>query len=228
MRQTFQRLEEAGVSTVEQLEYAAENGEFNFDFLDEVPIGTMNRLEGFLFPDTYDFFLQQNPDAVIRRLLRGFDERMQMNDIYELVEESPFTLREILNIASMIERETASVEEMPRISSVIWNRLDIGMHLGIDATIQYLLDEPMEFLTTAVINEHRYSPYNTYHIIGLPYGPIANPGMAAILAALQPESTNFLFYALHIDGDRHHFTRTYAEHNAFLATPEFAHFGVFN
>jgi len=152
--------------------------------------------------------------------------RMNQNEIYDLVEASPFTLHEILNIASMIERETASVEEMPRISSVIHNRLNRGMHLGIDATIQYLLDEPMEFLTYVVIHEtFRDSPYNTYHVIGLPYGPIANPGMAAILAALRPESTNFLFYALHIDGDRHHFTLNYDQHRAFLNTPEFAHFG---
>jgi len=128
----------------------------------------------------------------------------------------------------MIERETASVAEMPRISSVIWNRIDRGMNLGIDATIQFLLDAPMEFLTLDVIRDHADSPYNTYHVIGLPYGPIANPGMAAILAALRPESTNFLFYALHIDGDRHVFTRNYDEHRAFLATPDFAHFGVFD
>ena len=223
VRQVFEALEEAGVATVESLEYAAENGSFDFDFLNVIPHNRMNRLEGYLFPDTYVFFLQQNPETVIRRMLRNFDERMRQHDIYDLVEESPFTLHEIVNIAAMIERETASIEEMPRIASVVWNRLDQGMHLGIDATIQYLLPEPMEFLTTAVINEHAASPYNTYHHLGLPYGPIANPGVAAILAALQPENTSFLFYALHIDGDRHHFTNSYGEHNAFLATPNFAH-----
>ena len=227
VRQIFETLEEMGVATAASLEYAAINGNFDFDFLNEVPGDAMNRLEGYLFPDTYIFFRRQNPEAVIRRMLSNFDVRMRQNDVYELVEASPFTLHEIVNIAAMIERETASVAEMPRISSVIWNRLNQNMHLGIDATIQYLLPAPMEFLTTAVIEEHWDSPYNTYAIIGLPYGPIANPGMAAILAALQPENTSFLFYALHIDGDRHHFTHTYAEHIAFINSPDFAHFGVF-
>lgn len=226
-RQIFQLLEDNGIASAEALHYAAENIAFDdFEFLDDLPMDTMNRLEGYLFPDTYTFFRGQNPESVIRTMLRNFNVRMNQNEIYDLVEASPFTLHEILNIASMIERETASVEEMPRISSVIHNRLNRGMHLGIDATIQYLLDEPMEFLTYVVIHEtFRDSPYNTYHVIGLPYGPIANPGMAAILAALRPESTNFLFYALHIDGDRHHFTLNYDQHRAFLNTPEFAHFG---
>jgi len=233
VRQIFDILEANGVANAEALMYAAENVAFDdFDFLADLPMSTMNRLEGFLFPDTYDFFLQQSPEAVIRTMLRNFRTRMNQEHnemtVFELVEESPFTLREILNIASMIERETASIAEMPRISSVIWNRIDADMQLGIDATIQYLLPAPMEFLPRRVIQEHWYSPYNTYRIVGLPYGPIANPGMAAILAALQPESTTFLFYALHVDGDRHHFTRSYAEHNAFLNTPNFAHFGAFD
>ncbi|MCL2568003.1 MAG: endolytic transglycosylase MltG [Oscillospiraceae bacterium] len=228
MRQTFEILEANGVASVASLTNVAETVAFDeFEFLAGVPLNAMNRLEGYLFPDTYIFFLGQNPESVIRRMLSNFDERMRQQEIYTLIEESPFTLHEIVNIASMIERETASIAEMPRISSVIWNRLNQGMHLGIDATIQYLLPEPMEFLTTAVIEYHWSSPYNTYAIIGLPYGPIANPGMAAIRAALQPENTSFLFYALHIDGDRHHFTNTYAEHNAFLNTPNFAHYGVF-
>jgi len=225
-RQIFALLEANGVASAEALQYAADNIAFEeFEFLAGVPMGAMNRLEGYLFPDTYTFFRGQNPESAIRTMLRNFNVRMNQNDVYDLVEESPFTLHEILNIASMIERETASVAEMPRIASVIWNRINEGWHLNIDATIQFLLDEPMEFLTTAVIEAHRDSPYNTYFVIGLPYGPTANPGMAAILAALSPESTNFMFYALHIDGDRHHFTRTYAEHNAFLNTPDFAHFG---
>jgi len=224
VRQTFEILEEAGVATVEALEHIANTVSFaEFEFLEDLPMTTMNRLEGYLFPDTYIFFRRQSPESVIRRMLTNFETRMQNNEVFDLVEASPFTLHEILNIASMIERETASIAEMPRISSVIWNRIDRGMHLGIDATIQYLLPEPMEFLPRTLITELRDSPYNTYYHLGLPYGPIANPGVAAILAALQPERTNFLFYALHVDGDRHHFTLNYAEHQAFLRTPAFAH-----
>ena len=228
-RQIFNLLEDNGVAAAEALQYVADNIAFDeFEFLADLPMTTMNRLEGYLFPDTYTFFRGQNPESVIRTMLRNFNVRMNQNEVYDLVEESPFTLHEILNIASMIERETASIAEMPRISSVIWNRINQGWHLNIDATIQYLLDAPMEFLTTTVINQHSESPYNTYRVIGLPYGPIANPGMAAILAALRPESTNFMFYALHIDGDHHVFTLNYDQHRAFMNTPEFAHFGVFD
>jgi len=223
MRETFAIIEEAGVATAEALLEIAETVAFDeFEFLADLPMTTMNRLEGYLFPDTYDFFLGQNPRGVIRRMLENFDVRMRQNDIYALIEESEFTLHQIVNIAAMIEGEMASVSEAPRISSVIHNRIRTGMHLNIDATIQYILPERTEFLTIA--HTRIESPYNTYLHTGLPYGPVANPGVAAILAALNPEITDFLFYALHVDG-HHHFTRNYAEHNAFLNTPDFVHFG---
>ena len=220
MLQTFEILEAHNVATVDALLYAAENGEFDFDFLRGVPRDAEYRLQGYLFPDTYDFFLHQNPEAVIRRMLRNFDDRMRQNDVYELLEDSDYTLHEIINIAAMIEREMASGAEAPRIASVIYNRLNLPMRLQIDATIQFILPEVEEFLTEA----HTLipSPWNTYYVDGLPYGPIANPGMAAILGALEPESTNFLFYALHIDG-HHEFFRNFDQHVAFINTPNFAH-----
>ena len=220
MLQTFEILEDHNVSTVDALLYAAENGEFNFDFLNAVPLNAQYRLQGYLFPDTYDFFLHQDPEAVIRRMLRNFDDRMRQNDVYELLEDSDYTLHEVVNIAAMIEREMASGDEAPRIASVIYNRLDVPMRLQIDATIQFILPEVVEFLTYA--HTEIPSPWNTYYVDGLPYGPIANPGMAAILGALQPEDTNFLFYALHIDG-HHEFFRNFDQHTAFMNTPNFAH-----
>ncbi|MCL2562818.1 MAG: endolytic transglycosylase MltG [Oscillospiraceae bacterium] len=220
MVQTFEILEAHGVATVDALMYAAENGTFHFDFLEDVPLDADYRLQGFLFPDTYIFFLHQNPEAVIRSMLRNFDTRMRQNDIYELLEDSEFTLHEIVNIAAMIEREMANAAEAPRISSVIHNRLNLPMRLQIDATIQFILPEVEEFVTYA----HTQIPsvWNTYYVDGLPYGPIANPGVATILAALQPENTNFLFYALHING-HHEFFRNFDQHSAFMNTPNFAH-----
>lgn len=226
MREIFQILENNGVASAESLHYAAENGDFDFEFLNVLPADTMNRLEGYLFPDTYIFFLGQNPESVIRTMLRNFQVRMAQNNVSDLVENSQFSLHEIINIAAMIEGEMANWAEAPRISSVIHNRIRDGWHLNIDATIQYILPERVEFLTTIGPNAHTQiqSPYNTYLITGLPYGPVANPGMASILAALQPETTDFFFYALHVDG-HHHFTRTYAEHNAFINSPNFVHYG---
>jgi len=225
MREIFQILEYNGVSTIEALEEAAAGDHFDFEFLQDIPIGTMNRLEGYLFPDTYIFYLRQDPVRVIARMLQNFNTRMVQNDIYDLVEESEFTLHEIINIAAMIEKEMASVEEAPTISSVIHNRLNVPMMLQIDATIQYILGDDRREVLHA---DDRWidSPYNTYVVDGLPYGPIGNPGVASILAALQPANTNFLFYALHIDG-HHEFFPNYERHLAFQQTPNFAHYGRF-
>jgi len=225
MREIFQILEDNGVSTVEALEEAAATTEVDFEFLQDIPMNTMNRLEGYLFPDTYVFYLRQDPVRVINRMLQNFHTRMLQNDIYDLVEESEFTLHEIINIAAMIEKEMASVAEAPTISSVIHNRLNVPMMLQIDATIQYILGDDRREVLHA---DDRWidSPYNTYVVDGLPYGPIGNPGVASILAALQPARTNYLFYALHIDG-HHEFFPNYERHLAFQQTPNFAHYGRF-
>ncbi|MCL2588461.1 MAG: endolytic transglycosylase MltG [Oscillospiraceae bacterium] len=226
MVQTFEILEAHGVATVESLMYVAENEAFeDMEFLADIPMGRDYRLQGFLFPDTYIFYLRQSPEAVIRTMLRTFNTRMgqeQPNGVtgWELLEHSDFTLHEIVNIAAMIEREMASGAEAPRIASVIYNRLAIPMRLQIDATIQFILPEVVEHLLYGHLAIA--SPWNTYYVDGLPYGPIANPGMAAILGALQPESTNFLFYALHIDG-HHQFFQNFDQHTAFINTPNFAH-----
>ena len=229
MREIFEILQDHGVATVESLEYAAENGTFDFPFINVLPPNTMNRLEGYLFPDTYTFFMHQDPEQVIRSMLRNFNTRMQANYVFDLVEESEFTLHEIVNIASMIEKEIANRDEGPVISSVIHNRLNRDMILQIDATIQYMLEMTgvgrREILHAADLQID--SPYNTYLYTGLPYGPIGNPGVASILAALQPANTNYIFYALHVDG-HHAFFPNYEQHLAFQRTPNFAHYGRIN
>ena len=225
MLEVFHILQANGVATVESLQYAAENGTFNFSFLEDIPLNAMNRLEGYLFPDTYTFFKHQDPEQVIRTMLRNFETRMQQNYVFDLVEESAFTLHEIVNIASMIEKEIANRDEGPIISSVIHNRLNRDMILQIDATIQYILGEDRREVLRREDLEIQ-SPYNTYIHTGLPYGPIGNPGVASILAALQPASTNYIFYALHRDG-HHAFFVNYDQHRAFQNTPNFAHYGRF-
>jgi len=184
-------------------------------------------MEGFLFPDTYVFFRRQNPESVIRTLLANFGTRMDMNGVFELVEESEFTLYEIVKIASLIERETGHASEFPIISSVIHNRLNPAIWptglLQIDATIQYILPELQEVMDIESLEID--SPFNSYMYPGLPPTPIANPGIATILAALNPASTSNLFYALHVDGF-HRFFQNYAQHSAFVNSPDFAHFAA--
>ncbi|MCL2369025.1 MAG: endolytic transglycosylase MltG, partial [Oscillospiraceae bacterium] len=126
MREIFEILEENGVATAEALEEVVNTVRFDeFEWLAGLPMTTMNRLEGYLFPDTYTFFRHQNPETVIRRMLRNFDFRMRDNDIFELLEESDLTLHEAVNIAAMIEKEIANWDEAPIISSVIHNRLNV-------------------------------------------------------------------------------------------------------
>ena len=124
-------------------------------------------------------------------------------------------MHDVITVASLIERETAKASESPSIASVIYNRLCSKLYpcLEIDATIQYALGEHKEVLSNA--DKGVISPYNTYKNAGLPAGPISNPGIASIRAALYPAETDYYFYALGNDGV-HHFSRTYYEHQDFL------------
>lgn len=124
-------------------------------------------------------------------------------------------MHDVIIVASLIEKETAKASESPSIAAVIYNRLCSKLYpcLEIDATIQYALDERKEVLSNA--DKGIISPYNTYKNAGLPAGPISNPGIASIRAALYPAESDDYFYALGNDGV-HHFSRTYYEHQDFL------------
>jgi len=215
--QIFNLLDNYGVASADELWYAATNHDFDFHFLDSETIGDSIRLEGFLFPNTYMFFLNSSATSVLNRLLREFDRRFT-EEMVERAEEMGFTVREIVIIASMIERETGSHEESPRIAAAIYNRLaNPGTFplLQIDATIQYAVQGTGLPATTDL--DH---PFNTYIHPGLPPGPIANPGMHSINAALHPLDTNEFFWALNLEGT-HNFFATYAEHRAFVQSDQF-------
>jgi len=217
--QTFQILEENKVSTVEELLEAAKNYEFNFDFLNPDRMGDENRLEGFLFPDTYTFYVDSDPSAAIRKFLNNYENRIT-NEMVTMAAQRGYTMDEILVIASMIEMEAASDSERPIIASVIYNRLNSSdfPRLQIDATVQYALGERKEKLSNDDLQVD--SPYNTYLYEGLPPGPIANPGMASIRAALNPEGTNYYFYALNKDG-AHEFFSSYSAFENFVNSADY-------
>lgn len=221
LAELFAILEEEEVCTTENLMDVAANYDFDYEFLDSGTLGDATRLEGYLFPDTYEFYKNINASMVIDKLLSNFDSRMTANGIYKAVEASEYTLSEILTVASLLEKEAASAEEMPVIASVIYNRLNGDQLLQIDATIQYILDERKEILTTA--DTEIDSPYNTYLYPGLTPTPIANPGITAIKAALAPESTNYYYYALHVD-KYHVFFQYYDSHQEFTQSEEFAYY----
>ena len=233
----FTLLSDAGVCTVQELEQAAAEYEFDYEFLKDLPYGDKNRLEGYLFPDTYQFYLNDKPENVLDKFLRNFDskiteemyaavedlntklaEKMRTNGFTEQeIAETRLSFNDVITVASLVEKETAKTSESASIASVIYNRLCSKLYpcLQIDATIQYALEERKEVLSNA--DKAIISPYNTYTNAGLPAGPIANPGINSIRAALYPADTDYYFYALGNDGV-HKFSKTYYEHQDFLAS----------
>ncbi len=178
---------------------------YTFSFLDGAVGGS---LEGFLLPDTY-----QIPRGLPARDVVGvFLERFGQV-VVPLWEErgSGRSLREIITMASLVEREARLSEERGLIAGVLYNRLHRRMLLEVDATVLYALGRHKSVVTYKDLDIN--SPYNTYRHIGLPPGPIANPGLAAIEAALTPAVTDYLYYVASADGS-HVFSRTYQEHLA--------------
>jgi UPF0755 protein len=206
--------ERRGFFPAEDFIDAAQHGQFNYGFLMDVPHNRPNRLEGYLFPDTYEISMTPTPEHIIHRMLRRFEG---LFTVYykNRAEEMGMTIDEVVIMASIIERETRVADERPTVSQVIHNRLRIGMLLEMCSTVNYTIG-PRERLT---LEETRTeSPWNTYMNPGLPIGPISNPGWASIHAALHPEAGNYLFFVLRdpISG-AHHFSTNLADHNAAAA-----------
>jgi UPF0755 protein len=173
--------------------------------LEDLPIDS---LEGYLFPDTYQFPRGLPEAAVLGRFLDHFDAKVG-SEVRAAARARGLTLHQLLTVASIIEREARVPEERSIIAGVIYNRLARGMRLEIDATVLYALGAHKTVVTLKDLEVD--SPYNTYRHAGLPPGPIANPGLAAIAAAATPADVPYFYYVLRPDG-RHHFSRTPDEH----------------
>ena len=217
LSEIFMRLEDYGVCTAADLWSSAANYDFSYSFLDKSTLHNRFRLEGFLFPDTHNFYIGSSPVQAIDKFLTGFDNKFTETYI-ERAEDMGYSIRDIITIASMIEREAGSDEERPRIAAVIYNRLnnsDNFPFLQIDATFYYAaarMDRP----PSVEID----SPYNTYLYEGLPPGPISNPGIESIHAALYPSSTDEYYYARNREGT-HEFFKTLEQHEDFVASEDF-------
>lgn len=182
--------------------------DYSFKFLEGVSAKAPYRLEGFLFPDTYVIPEDIKAREMIQHMLATFDQHWQKQLSAE-ADKLGMTVLETVTLASLIEREAQVGSERPVIAGVIYNRLEQNMLLQIDATILYCLPQHKEKLTYADLEINH--PYNTYKNAGLPPGPIANPGLASLKAALNPEQHNYLYYVARGDGS-HYFSKTYAEH----------------
>lgn len=218
MSQIFYRLEENGVCSYEDLMEAAANENFDYSFLSGTAPGDPTRLEGFLFPDTYEFYKSMSPASAINKFLQNFYGKTSA-DMGKQISDKGLTMREVIEIASLIEREAANDEERPLIAAVIYNRLRSRWSLGLESSILYVHQDHEGAPTAEMLEEE--SPYNLMKNTGLPPTPICNPGLSSINAALMPATTNDYFFTLDTATGTHRFFETMDQFNAFVATQDY-------
>lgn len=205
-------LEEAGVCPAEDFLANADDANLlaEFGFEVENPQNRTFALEGYLFPDTYDFYVGEGSSMAIGRFLTNSQNKY--NELLESCKEKGYTLDEILIIASVIQEEVGYPSEMDKVSSVIHNRLasDQFPKLQCDATGNYLNNHVRDYVSNEEY-ETFVEIYDTYECKGLPEGPITNPGLDAINAALNPADTPYYFFISDSE-NKYHYAETYAEH----------------
>ncbi|WP_273365050.1 endolytic transglycosylase MltG [Alicyclobacillus herbarius] len=210
--QIADRLQAAGVVKRQAFLHEVEHGQFSEPFLKSLPNNKQVRwrLEGYLFPDTYEFDKGESAHDVVDDMLADFQQRVA-SPLGPVIKQRGLSLPEVITEASLIEKEAEVNRERPIIASVIDNRLHHKppMKLQIDATIEYILGHR----NVVTVKDTRVkSPYNTYLYYGLPPGPIANPGSASIRAVLYPAKTDYLYYVAKNNGSgEHYFAVTYAQ-----------------
>jgi len=187
-------------------------GNWSFDFnkpsfLNDAPVSAS--LEGYLFPDTYRIFNDATVKEIIHKLLDNFDSQLTPK-MREDAAKKGKSIYEIITMASIIEKEVKTYDDMELVSGIFWNRIRDGIALGSDATLSYILDDDK--------SQHSYddleinSPYNTYKYKGLPPGPICNPSLNAIKAAIYPKNSDYYYFLNRLDTGETIFSRTYNEH----------------
>ena len=198
--QIAERIEGLGFCTAQEFIDECNNGTFDYDFVQNLP-DRENKLEGYLFPDTYFLSEEMTVHDVVNMMLRRFDS-MYTEEYKNIVAQSSYTLDELVTIASVVEKEIVLDEERARAAGVIYNRLNESMPLQIDATVIYAMGIVKEDISTTDLQID--SPYNTYKVAGLPLGPISNPGEASFSAALTPETHKYIYYVLEAKGQSNH------------------------
>jgi UPF0755 protein len=178
-----------------------------FDFLKDKPKNVS--LEGYLFPDTYEINRGISLEEIIRKILQNFDKKLTL-DLRQEITAQKKSIFEIVNMASLIEKEVRTFEDKKIVSGILWKRLENNIPLQVDATISYITGKKASNIS---IEETKIdSPYNTYKYKGLPLGPICNPSLESIMAALYPESSNYWYYLSTPEGETI-FSKILEEHN---------------
>lgn len=212
IEQIANKLEKQGIINRSKFLQLVSQANFDYDFIKEIPNNNRlkYKLEGYLFPKTYEIKKEATEDEIINMMLSQFQKEWDEKWTEELKEKN-LSLHEVVTLASIIEREVSVDKERKIVSGVLYNRLNNEWKLQVDATIQYILGKQRSIVTYQDLEIN--NPYNTYIYKGLPPGPIANPGIESIKAAIFPDKNDYFFYVTKKDNSgEHYFSKTYAEH----------------
>ncbi len=211
LTQIFKKLDENGVADFDELMQTAQNYDYSYyPLVEKIPSSEKRcfKLEGYLFPDTYEFYTNQKPQDAIGKFLRNGKARITDSMISQ-ASSLGYSMDEVLTVASIIEKEGAKSSEVAKIAAVIYNRLEAGMKLQMDSTIYYIERNVKPYLSGDINRYNSY--YNTYKCSALPAGPISNPGMRTINAALYPADVDYLYFC-HDENANYYYAETYEEH----------------
>lgn len=214
------RLEEKGVCNAEEFIDAFNTSSFGFDFEENVKVSAMKfyKMEGYLFPDTYQFYLEEDPRIVAKKIYKNFEARITP-DLYGRMEDLDMELEEVLTLASIVQAEAANTRDMKNVASVFYNRLNNPNEyplLQSDPTTNYVEEViiPYSQVQTEKIN----IAYDTYKGAGLTPGPICNPGLDAINAVLYPAETDYFYFCSNLETGEFFYAETLEEHEQNLVT----------
>lgn len=211
LTQIFKKLEENGVADFDALMETAQNYDYSYYPLVAAIPSNPNRcfrLEGYLFPDTYEFYVDMKPQDAIGKFLRVGKAKIT-DSMKSRASSLGYSIDEVLTVASIIEKEGANSNEIAKIAAVIYNRLEAGMKLQMDSSIYYIERHVKPYLSGDINRYNSY--YNTYKCSALPAGPISNPGMGTINAALNPADVDYLYFC-HDENANYYYADTYEEH----------------
>ena len=206
MNDIAEYLEESRVVRKDKFIELAQDKIKDFSFLKDLPSGA--NLEGYLFPDTYIIFNNASEEDIIVKMLTNLDRKLTL-EMRDDIKKQGKSIHEIIIMASLIEKEVQSETDMNIVSGIFWNRMRDGMRLESDATLTYVLRDKVAAHSSKDLKLD--SPYNSYLYAGLPPGPIGNPGIKAIEAAINPAKTDYYFFLTGNSG-KTFFAKTYAEH----------------
>lgn len=169
-------------------------------------------LEGYLFPDTYDFYIGEGAQNALWRFLKNSKNKITQEHL-DRAKELGFTIDEVITLASIIQSEAGNPAEMKKVSSVFHNRLNSQYNkLESDVTILYIKDKLSSIITQEEERQKHYKLYNTYSISGLPVGAVCNPGIKAINAALYPDDTDYYFFVTDKNTNEYYYAKSFSEH----------------